>query len=645
MAIVKMDKFNLLAFDSDRRSLLDTLQDFNYVHFNDLVLADDEDYLTEVRETRKLSEIDESLTKVNYAIEVIEDYTKDLPDEMTEKLASMSIDEVNKKGSNFGFDLVYENLRDLVSKRENLLSQRDSLSQRHAELIPWKDIDVDINKLYASNRFYLETGTINNRFYEDLQKALVEKKLDGTLVYKLGEEGSDLFVVAISSLKFEEEFKDILREYGFNRIKVKADEDIGADLSKITADRDAINDEINQTEEKIKDLRKYLSDLYIYQSYLVNHRKKEASGENFLKTKRMNIIEGYVPSDKSDEFKAEVQNLLGDNYILDIIPADKDDSNVPIILENNKFVSPYEAVVETYALPKYNEMDPSGVLSIFYTIFTGFMIGDLGYGLLAVIAILALLKKKDFPKSTERMLQLFLRISVSASIWGFIFGSFFGGIIDVPFGWIDTTQDINTLIVLSLIIGGISLFFALGLKAYMAIRDGDPPTVFFDVISWYMAVGGAIAYILTKNDIAKYVMIAGMVIIVLFTGRSAPSWGGRLASGTYELYGITGWIGDFASFLRLMALVLSGSFVAYSVNLIVKMLAEGGSIVGIIGGAIIFIVFQLFNMFLSYLSAYVHSLRLVYVEMFNKFYEGGGIKFREMVEDTNFINIIKRGEK
>lgn len=645
MAIVKMDKFNLLAFDSDRRSLLDTLQDFNYVHFNDLVLADDEDYLTEVRETRKLAEIDESLTKVNYAIEVIEDYTKDLPDEMTEKLASMSIDEVNKKGSNFGFDLVYEKLRDLVSKRENLLSQRDSLSQRHAELIPWKDIDVDINKLYASNRFYLETGIINNRFYEDLQKALVEKNLGGTLVYKLEEEGSDLFVVAISSLKFEKEFKDILREYGFNRVKIKADEDIGADLSKITADRDAINYEINQTEEKIKDLRKYLSDLYIYQSYLVNHRKKEASGENFLKTKRMNIIEGYVPSDKSDEFKAEVQNLLGDNYILDIIPADKDDSNVPIILENNKFVSPYEAVVETYALPKYNEMDPSGVLSIFYTIFTGFMIGDLGYGLLAVIAILALLKKKDFPKSTERMLQLFLRISVSASIWGFIFGSFFGGIIDVPFGWIDTTQDINTLIVLSLIIGGISLFFALGLKAYMAIRDGDPPTVFFDVISWYMAVGGAIAYILTKNDIAKYVMIAGMVIIVLFTGRSAPSWGGRLASGTYELYGITGWIGDFASFLRLMALVLSGSFVAYSVNLIVKMLAEGGSIVGIIGGAIIFIVFQLFNMFLSYLSAYVHSLRLVYVEMFNKFYEGGGIKFREMVEDTNFINIIKRGEK
>ena len=93
-----------------------------------------------------------------------------------------------------------------------------------------------------------------------------------------------------------------------------------------------------------------------------------------------------------------------------------------------------------------------------------------------------------------------------------------------------------------------------------------------------------------------------------------------------------------------MALVLSGGFVAYSVNLIVKMMA-GSGIGGLIGGIIVFVVFQLFNMFLSYLSAYVHSLRLIYVEMFNKFYEGGGIKFREMVEDTNFINIIRRGEK
>ena len=91
MAIVKMDKFNLLSFDSDRDNLLNTLQGFNYVHFNDLVKESDDNYLTEVRETKKLAEIDESLNKVNYAIDVIRDYTKDLPDEFHDKVSDLSL--------------------------------------------------------------------------------------------------------------------------------------------------------------------------------------------------------------------------------------------------------------------------------------------------------------------------------------------------------------------------------------------------------------------------------------------------------------------------------------------------------------------------------------------------------------------------
>lgn len=644
MAIVKMDKFNLLSFDSDRATLLDTLQGFNYVHFNDLVKQPNDDYLTEVRETKRLAEIDESLNEVNYAIDIIRDYTKDLPDELHDKVSDLSLDEVNKRGSNFTFDLIYEKLRGLITKREKLVQSRDSLNQRYNDLSPWQDINVNVDKLYKSDRFFLETGTISGKFYEDLQNALVERNLDGTLVYKISEKDGNYYVVAISTNKEAEEFSEILREFGFTRVKIAADNEVNTYLTDLSGQKDEINAEIEAVDKQITDFKKYLPDLYIYQSYVTNCRKKEASSENFLKTRQMNIIEGYVPSDKSAEFKKDLDQLLADKYILDVKPAEKDDPNVPIILKNNKLIEPYENVVATYALPKYSELDPTAIVAPFYTIFTGFMIGDLGYGLLGVIAILLALKLKDFPKETEQTLKLFLRISISACVFGFIFGSVFGGIIDVPFGWIDTTQDINQLITLSIVIGAISLFFALGVKGFMAIRDGHPDGLFFDVISWYMAVGGAIALALTGSPIAKWVMIAGMVIIVLFAGRAMKSWGARIASGAYELYGITSWIGDFVSFLRLMALVLSGGFVAYSVNLIVEMMA-GSGIGGLIGGIIVFIVFQLFNMFLSYLSAYVHSLRLIYVEMFNKFYEGGGIKFREMVEDTNFVNIIRKGEK
>ena len=644
MAIVKMDKFNLLAFDSDRENLLNILQDFNYVHFNDLVLENDEDYLTEIRATKELAQIDESINKVDYVIKLIEDYNKNLPEELNTETSEMSIEEVNKKGSNFGFDLIYEKLRDLVTSREKLVNAKENLSSRVNDLSPWKDIDININKLYNSDRFFLETGTISSRFYQSLQEALVERGLDGSLVYKISERDGNYYVVAVSTLACKEEFEDTLREYGFSKVKIGADDNIGTYLTSLNEQKDEKNTEIEKIDEQIRGMAKYLPDLYVYQSYVRNQRKKEESSENFLKTRQMNIIEGYVPSDMTSAFKADLDKTLGEKYILDVKEAEKEDPNVPIILKNNKLIEPYEGVVETYSLPKYSELDPTAIVAPFYTIFTGFMIGDLGYGLLGVIAILLALKLKKFPKSTEQTLKLFLRISISTCVFGFLFGSVFGGIIDVPFGWIDTTKDINTLIVMSLIIGGISLFFALGVKGYMAIRDGHPDGLFFDVISWYMAVGGAIALALTKSPIAKYVMIAGMVIIVLFAGRAIKSWGGRIASGAYELYGITSWIGDFVSFLRLMALVLSGGFVAYSVNLIVKMMA-GSGIGGLIGGIIVFVVFQLFNMFLSYLSAYVHSLRLIYVEMFNKFYEGGGIKFREMVEDTKFINIIRKGEK
>lgn len=643
MAIVKMNKFNLLAFKSDRDELLNSLQAFNYVHFNDLERDDEKDYLEEVRNTERLADLDSDISRADYVISVIESYMKDKGLDLDNDFSELSLKSVEQRGQNFDFGLIYENIKKLVEKREDALAIKNDLANKLSALKPWKDIDVDIDKLYGSKRVFVETGTVSSQFYEQIQKELVERGLEKSLVYKISEEDKTNYIVALSSLEEKEELVDLIREFGFSRVKINSTKKIGEEIDDLSLRIKENKESIESIEEEIVDFKKYLKDLYIYKAYILNKRRKEESSEFFLETSLMNLIEGYVPVDMTENFKEDVKEVLGDNYILDIKEADKDDSKVPIILKNNKLVDPYEEVVKTYSLPKYNEIDPSGLVAIFYTIFTGFMIGDLGYGALAVIAILLALKFKKFPESTEKTMRLFLRISISACVFGFIFGSVFGGIIDVPFGWVDTAKDINELIVMSLVIGGISLFTALGVKGYMYLRDGKPMDAFYDVGFMYMAVGGALALVLTKSPIAKWVMIIGIVGILLFAGRNAASIGGRLGSGAYEVYGLTSWIGDFVSFLRLMALVLSGGFVAYSVNIIVKMLT-GAGIGGIIGGVIIFVVFQLFNMFLSYLSAYVHGLRLIYVEMFNKFYEGGGVKFREMIEDTKFVKILRGGD-
>lgn len=638
MAIVKMDKFSLLSFNDKRSSLLNILQNFNYVHFNDLKLKEDESYLKEVENSAVLNSIEEKQDKLKYAVETARKYSKE---DLSSELKRLDIENVYRQSENFDFNLIYDKLLKLVKEREGLVDKKQANDTRIEDLCPWRDVNLNINDLYESERVFVETGSISSQFYDSLRKELVEKHLEKSLVYKLSERDKISFIVGIASLDEKEEFSEILREFGFTRIRIKAEGPVGEELEKLKANSKKYKNDISKLEEEIGGFSKYMDDFYLYESFLENEKKKEASVENFLKTKSMDVIEGYVPSDMAETFKKDLTSVLGEEYILDIRKADLDDPDVPIILDNNSVVEPFESVVETYALPRYNEIDPSLLVAIFYTIFTGFMIGDLGYGLLGVIGTIAMLKLKDFPKSSEKMVKLFLAISLSACFFGILFGSVFGGIIEVPFGWIDTQKDVYTLIGMSFAIGTVALMVSVGMTIVINLKNNRPLDAIYDSLFTYLFLGGIGYYVYSKSKIGLYVMAAGMVGILLFSGRDAKTIGGRLGSGFYNVYGLTSWIGDFVSFLRLMALVLSGGFVAYAVNVIVKMVG-GAGFFGLLGGIIIFVVFQIFNMFLSYLSAYVHGLRLIYVEMFNKFYEGGGVKFREMLEDTKKIIINKR---
>lgn len=643
MAIVKMDKFNLFSFENDRASLLDILQKFNYVHFNDLEVDDKEDYVKKVKNQEKLARIDEERSKLEYAINSIEKFLEEDELNSIEK-KDMGLDLLYKEGENFRFDEIYPQLKKQIDLREKSQEKIKNLKASNDELEVFKGLDLDIGSIENSHRFFVEVGSIADQFYKDFDTDFVKKDFKTAMIIDLNKKDSLNYVIAISSLDEKDEFREFLRDHGFSKANIKTKKKVSEKIALNLEEIEKYEKNLEVSEKKIKENKKFLPDFYLYQAYLDNLRKKEASSEYFLKTKRLDFIEGYIPHNLKDKFNSDLKEVLGEEFVLDVNEADKDDPNVPIILDNNKLIEPYESVVETYSLPKYNEVDPTLLVSIFYTIFTGFMLGDLGYGLILFIGTILLRKFKDLPESTDKMVRLFTRVGLSGCVFGLIFGSFFGGIIPLP-GLIDTQKDFNTLMVISLIIGGISLFTALGVKAYMLIRDGDPIGAIFDVLFWYMAVGGAIALILLdepQKNIAKIIMIVAMVGIVLTGGRENKSIGGKAAGGLYSLYGMSSWIGDFVSFLRLMALVLSGGFVAYSVNLIVGMLWPAG-ILGKIGAILVFVIFQLFNLFLSTLSAYVHSLRLVYVEMFNKFYEGGGKKFRQMIENSKFINIITGG--
>ena len=131
-------------------------------------------------------------------------------------------------------------------------------------------------------------------------------------------------------------------------------------------------------------------------------------------------------------------------------------------------------------------------------------------------------------------------------------------------------------------------------------------------------------------------MIVGMVLVVIAGGREEKSFGAKAGQGLYNLYGITGYVGDLVSYTRLMALGLAGGSIAGALNLLIHTLP---GVAAVLLGPILFVLFHIFNLGLSLLGAYVHTARLQYVEYFGKFYDGGGKPFKAFKGSEKYIRI------
>lgn len=645
MAIVKMSKFRLFTFDHDREKLLKRLQKFEYVHLNDLREEESLD-LQKVERNDELVHVDEQLNKSKWAIDLLRQYERKLGAMEAMKIGqkSLSLDEIRSRAKTFDFDAHYKELYELNSKKESLLQRNGNIDSMIGELTPWRNISLPMKEIHEFPDVKVQTGTIPLRYKESFMEAISSLKL--TTATQIEQDKNFAYFVVIMENSEVQAAEEIFRNIGFTPVEVKTKGEVSQEIAALYQEKENNAETIKSLQDKVKWHLSQLENFEITYDYFKNEKLKLLSSEKFLKTDQVDVMEGYVPSDRLESFDHTIAELLGKDYYLVAEDAQRNDPKVPIILKNNAFVAPFESLTEMYSLPRYNEIDPTPLFAPFYFVFAGIMVGDFGYGLLVFMATLFMLKTFNLQPGMRKFIRFFNYLSISTMIWGLIFGSFFGGIIKIP-ALLDPTEDYVSMILMSLILGGVHLFFGLGIRAYMNIRDGQPKEALYDVGFWYMALVGLIILIVGKatgavapmvTKIAVVVMIIGMAGIVATGGRTEKTTAGKIGWGIYALYNITGYIGDFVSYLRLMALALAGAFIAVAVNLISGMLF-GSGIVGKLAAVVIFLIFQMFNAFLSYLSAYVHSARLTYVEMFNKFYEGGGVPFKKMVEKSEYFNI------
>lgn len=646
MAIAKMHHFKLYFLRSLNSEFLDFLQDFGDVHLKDLTEETEllDSGLEYFSEDEAILDVREEIGEIESAINLLSSYQekKSGLKNLQEGNKNYSYEDLMTKGAQLDFTRFLLNLSNLNNSIENKKKIIERIENEILDLKPWIDLKVPSKAIEKTKHVNFITGYILSAQYESLKEDL--KDFQYGLVERVGQDDKNSYILAIVEESELSKMTELLRKYSFYEETVKTEKNPAQDIKAKEKEIETLNNEIKEIENKYRSMTEDLDNLKLRYEYLKQVEKKLASVDNFLATKKVSVIEGYVASKNADIFQRRLRKNFPKDYYLEISEADKDDPNVPIELENNKFVSVFEPLTEMYSMPRYNEVDPTPFLAPFYWLFFGMMIADAGYGLLLLIGTYVLLRF-NLSDSMRKNIKFFNYLGYSTILWGLIYGSVFGGAIEIP-QLIDPAGDYMTVLIISIALGAVHMFLGMAMKAYVLIRDGQSIDAFFDVFSWYMVLLGAIYMILAGplslpgRNIAKYIMIAGMLIIVFFTGREAKSPVGRIASGAYNLYGISSWLGDFVSYLRLMALGLAGGFIGVAINMIAGTVASSG-IVGIIFAAVIFVGGQLFNLALSALSAYVHTLRLTFVEFFGKFYEGGGKKFNRVRKETKYINIKK----
>ena len=655
MAIVKMSKFDLVVFAEQRAKVLKKLQKFKEVNFVDIELHDENGELskdavegvTKYVNNEELTHIDERLYQLSSAISLIKKY-----DERKTRLRDVihgnenyTFDELARKALTYDWKKVSSELNKIGTQYSQIKSEISKKYMRYDEIDLWERLDVNPKELKNLKKVNTFLGTVPIKLKGSFIDGISE--LDKTYYEELKIVKDEVYYLVIASIDESEKEKlaEVFRNSSFTVENLDIDavpQDYKNELQKEISE---LKKEKRRLKAQIKTYSEDLTDLQAVYEYMQNKKLRIVESEKLAQTENTILIKGWIPTEKVSEFEKVIKDEAGDNYYLTFTDADRDDATVPIKLKNGKVASTFENLTGMYAYPRYNEIDPTPLFTPFYILFFGMMGADVGYGLVLLLATMFVLKVVNLSSQMRKSIKFFFYLSFSVIFWGLLYGSYFGATIPGMWRLVDPASQYNDLLIGSIVFGVVHIFVGLAIKAYMLIRDGKSLEAVYDVLFWYMALIGGMLFLIFKlmnlsavvANVSMWVMIAGMAGIVLTGGREAKGVGAKLGGGLYSLYGISSYVGDFVSYSRLMALGLSGGFIASAINMIAGMI--GGNWFGMIFIPVILIVGHLFNMFLSFLGAYVHTSRLMYVEYFGKFYEGGGKPFKDFRTENKYINL------
>jgi V/A-type H+-transporting ATPase subunit I len=528
-------------------------------------------------------------------------------------------------------------------KLQGLNERIEIINQNLGQLNYLKDFELDISDISESDYLIVKAG---KTFDLDGLKADI-KDLERTVLYsKQFGSGKEIewSVVIVTHISEKDKIEKICRE------KI-----IEFDLTGLTGiPKELLKSLDNEKKERDKEKKKIISDLRVFAKEQLNdllalkeeiqlERVRKEVSKNFAKTSSTYIIRGWVLEKNEDTLKESVSNVSKDHVLCNFeIPSTNPD-NPPVYLKTPGWAKPFRTFLDLFATPRYNELDPMIFMGIFFVLFFGIMLGDAGYGLM--LLLLSIYGYKKFSKYSETIKNwsfMGIWLGVVTIVVGVLTNSFFGDLIPrfffnnpnqqlysltiagIHFP-IEPLRDPLTILVIALFFGLLHLNIGIILAIYQSYKRKDFKSLITQHFSWIpLQIGGGLligAFLLHMWDLETLVFYVAIILVIIGLILRLKH------AGPLGFFDITGYIGDWLSYARLLALGLGTTGMALAFNIVAEIIPQMIPVVGIVFTPIILVIAHTANLGLQTLGAGVHSLRLQYVEFFNRFYEGGGKKF------------------
>lgn len=661
MAIVEMSKLSVICLNSRKKKFIKELMDLGVVEISKPMSGSEENVIPEgtflANNSAEVSHLDAQIAAYGAAIDILDSYydgKKSLFNTRKEVTEEDFIRNV-EQNENYVKEIA-EKISVLQKKINDNKAEINRLSILIKGLEPWRDFDLPLENT-GTKTSTIFTGVVPIKTNTDNLLNAVLEEAPSAVIQKVSSDKIQNYLCFICLKEEKPKVLETLRQFSFTSVVLNDNSGTAAEaISKYEKTTARLNEEIELSVSELKELSKDIEKIeYIYDDLLIKRDRAKAVGD-FINTKKVFCFDGWLPVDSIEK----VKQVLDKNECYYEISEPIKNEETPIMLKNNKFASPFEAVTVMYSMPLATEVDPTPIMAPFYFLFFGLMLSDAAYGIILSLACFALLKKFKLEGTMKKMVTMFFWCGISTFFWGALFGGWFGDAVAVfsktflgreivinPI-WIDPLQEPMTLLIFSLILGAIHMFVGMGMQAYMLIKNGKALDALFDVGLWYMLLIGLVLFgvgsMITPalSSVGKWMALIGAVGIVVTGGRNKKGFG-KITGGFGSLYGITNYLSDVLSYSRLLALGLATGVVAKVVNILGSL--AGSGVVGIIVFIAVFLFGTVFNLAINALGAYVHSCRLQYVEFFGKFYTGGGKPFEPFVGKTKFVKIVNKEDK